>query len=331
MSAFFNRWAAVSFLTLLGCGPARGNINLPSTTCMAGAQQACTCDDARNGTSTCGLDLHWADCVCTDSDVSGLDAVVPDVTLPSNDIQVTVDRTAPVDTGIPPGQLGRECTRLGDCATGVCLPSGRCSRNCAGPGDCPASIGWSCTSLPGLGPVCDCTPRGSEVCNGLDDNCNGVADEGFERCNGACTSLASDDNNCGRCGVRCGGGTHCAAGVCSCPAGRPLACGGACVDPTGDPNNCGGCNRQCSSSQRCSAGSCVPLGPVCPSVCSSSVECESCGGPDDPPGTAWCCASGMCLATAGSCGPRDGGVDVPPLDVVDLNDVSLFPDINLFD
>ena len=337
MGPSFRHGLALTFVSLLGCGPARGNLANTSAACMAGAQQPCSCDDGSEGTATCGLDLQWGACACSDAG-AGIDATVPDVPLPNTDIPASIDRVSPpvdagsqVDTGVAPGQLGSGCARLSDCPSGVCLPSSRCSRTCAGPADCPTAIGWTCTSLPGLGPVCDCNPRGAEACNGLDDNCNGVADEGFDRCGGACVSLSSDDNNCGRCGVRCGGGTRCVGGVCACPAGQPLACGGACVDPNADPSHCGGCGRACSASQRCSAGSCVNAGPTCPSFCSVSSDCSPCRGAGDPAGTSWCCNSGMCLLTEGTCGLSDAGLVDVRLPDVDLNDVNLFPDLNLLD
>ncbi len=40
-----------------------------------------------------------------------------------------------------------------------------------------------------------CVPGGDEFCNGRDDNCNDVIDEGFD--------LDTDPQNCGQCGVVC--------------------------------------------------------------------------------------------------------------------------------
>ncbi|WP_164009376.1 MopE-related protein [Pyxidicoccus trucidator] len=54
-------------------------------------------------------------------------------------------------------------------------------------------------------------PGATEVCDGIDNNCSGAADEGSvcscspgeTRCNGTCINTTDDFNNCGGCGVRC--------------------------------------------------------------------------------------------------------------------------------
>ena len=49
-----------------------------------------------------------------------------------------------------------------------------------------------------------------EICNGLDDDCDGQADETFD--------LANDPENCGQCGNQCSSGLVCNGGVCGPPA-----------------------------------------------------------------------------------------------------------------
>lgn len=54
----------------------------------------------------------------------------------------------------------------------------------------------------------------NELCNTLDDDCDGVVDNGF--------NLVTDQNNCGSCGVTCDAGTTCGGSSC-----RESSCGDA--------------------------------------------------------------------------------------------------------
>ena len=61
-------------------------------------------------------------------------------------------------------------------------------------------------------------------------------------CNGTCTPVNSDPNNCGACGN---------------------VCGGMCVDTSSNAQHCGGCFQACPVGQVCYVGSC----------CSPTVSC----------------------------------------------------------
>lgn len=99
----------------------------------------------------------------------------------------------------------------------------------------PCSSGMlACTGT--TGPSCVATVMPSpEVCNGIDDDCKGGADDTF--------NLRTDPLNCGMCGNRCGTGQGC--------------CGSRCINTATDNNNCGTCDTRCNSNQTCKAGKCT--------------------------------------------------------------------------
>ena len=86
-----------------------------------------------------------------------------------------------------------------------------------------------------------------ERCNELDDDCDGVVDNGFD--------LQTDRENCGACGMRC-------AGTLSC-------CGGRCVDTSSDGSSCGNCNTRCAPGQKC-------CNSACRNVLSDVKNCRDC-------------------------------------------------------
>jgi hypothetical protein len=143
----------------------------------------------------------------------------------------------------------------------------------------------------------------TESCNGVDDNCNGMVDEGFD--------TSSDARNCGTCGTACSfphAAARCAAGVCTFGPGdclpgffdvdgNPLdGCEYMCV-PTGGPDVCDGMDQDCDgrvdeaepmvgSTCGTSTGACSTGVTVCvlgALACSGDIgpTAESCNGVDD--------------------------------------------------
>src|SRR4029079_4796101 len=125
-----------------------------------------------------------------------------------------------------------------------------------GKGICTAGVQ---TCLNGTWGVCvgEVTPQ-TEVCNELDDDCDGIVDNGFD--------LQHDVNNCGTCGHQCfapHATSICAngqSGILACAPGFSVCSGcptdGCEVQTSSDPNNCGGCGIQCAAGQTCASGVC---------------------------------------------------------------------------
>ena len=78
--------------------------------------------------------------------------------------------------------------------------------SCLNDGDCGPR--YECRQQAVEGRICypagQCVP---ETCDGADNDCNGVVDNGF--------NLQTDAANCGTCGHACAAGQTCAAGACS--------------------------------------------------------------------------------------------------------------------
>ncbi len=275
-----------------------------------------------DGVAACGREMPGDPCDCDDCDPSvhpGANELCgprPDPTMPGNGIDDNCDTT--VDEGCRPDdhdgdgvEAARDCndddplffpphdgiTPIENCKDGPlandCIPTDAAT-NCNGDTD---DDGWlepaECENNP------DIRPDATETCNDVDDDCDGLVDEGLSNGTTGCvggTSLdfQTDLTNCGGCRVVCDSMTSdvCQAGVCGCMGqldGAECASGDTCCSGTGcknlqnDTANCGVCGHACGAGEDCVGGLCT-CGSVtaamgmeaCPDTAGGSVEANQC-------------------------------------------------------
>jgi hypothetical protein len=152
------------------------------------------------------------------------------------------------------GDIGRACSSNAQCSANACTPVTNmgpggpetCTQRCQSSADCPGNGpagGWTCASSPALNniQVCECIgPTQSEVCNGRDDDCNGIVDD---------PGVADSS-----CKSSVGPAAKCLNAVCMCGG---MTCGSQCIDVSTDGQNCGTCGHSCLGGT-CQGGHCQP-------------------------------------------------------------------------
>ncbi|MEZ4570631.1 MAG: hypothetical protein R2849_09955 [Thermomicrobiales bacterium] len=141
-----------------------------------------------------------------------------------------------------------------------------------------------CTACPGTDESNFCCQGG---CTNLDtdaNNCGGCGQAcapGQQCCNGVCLDILSNASNCGKCGNACPEGEGCINGICTPPVEGACVgcdetdlanycCDGVCLDLLNDVQNCGGCGLACFSGQICCDG-------VCLDPTDDDQNCGACG------------------------------------------------------
>jgi hypothetical protein len=163
-------------------------------------------------------------------------------------------------------------------------------------------------------------PEPPEICNGIDDDCNGLVDDNATGCDaaqcqdcigGACRSRCGPCDTCvnGTCQTRCGSCETCLSGTCSpCSAGACLTCVSGVCQSTCDATQCqacgpgGTCISTCSTCQTCTAGECLD---ACDHGACLSCQSGSCRSFCDP--VCQTCSTSGCIDNCGPCQRCLGG------------------------
>jgi len=189
---------------------------------------------------------------------------------------------------------------------GACAPGQRCvAGQCTAPDPCAnvfCPVGQRCAA--GLCLCPDNVAPCNGVCCGAGLSCEGgqcacprdragAPVQNNQRCNGVCTDLMNDTQNCSQCGLRCPPGLVCQANGCRCPNGGE-ACGNTC----------------CTAGQSCNAGVCGSPGPTGRGCRDASCPVGEVCGPDGrcvttcPPGSQ--AVRGVCVYPATRCAALSG-------------------------
>jgi cysteine-rich repeat protein len=250
------------------------------------------CDDGNlDNTDACLADCHAASCGdgFVWAGVEGCDTVVPRGCATTCSTTGTQDCTACDWTAcVPPGEVCNavddDCDGTTDEGFGCPLgSSGACTLGtCPGTRTCDAGCAWGA-----------CVVTTAEVCNAVDDDCDGTTDEGF-----ACPLGSSGACTLGTCpGTRtCGAG--CAWGACVVTIAEVCNAVDDDCDGTTDEGfgcvmgasrscttACGGAGTQACAAGTCSWGSCCAAAETCGNACDDDCDtltdegCASVGTP----------------------------------------------------
>lgn len=161
-------------------------------------------------------------------------------------------------------------------------------------------------------------PGATEKCDGKDDDCDAVLDDGAvcsnpllscqnggclcapaNTCPDGCVDKQSDSQHCGDCDTKCDPGHQCVGGVCGGCFSGTSPCGASCFNLNADPQHCGNCTTVCPTPTTCSNGSCTACPAQTPDTCNGKCvnklnDVQNCGTCGHACSGLQTCSSGFC-------------------------------------
>ena len=254
-----------------------------SAQCGAVGLQAPACVDA-------GKDGHFCGTACkADSDCPGGYSCASVKSVEGNDVQQCQPTAGATCTCSP--------SAIADQLSTACFAEAK---------DDKGAVIGQCKGVRACGPTglsaCNASPQ-TETCNGQDDNCNGLVDEGtcddknpctLDQCD-AIAQTCNHSNSPGSCdadGNNCTVGDACVEGKCVIGALKSCDDGNPCTTDACDPAK--GCTKSDDNGLPCSDGSACTVGDACTGGACVSGALKNC-----PDGDA--CKSWTCNDTSGKC------------------------------
>ncbi len=289
--------------------------------CVQGTSEPCTTSCGSTGVRTCDGTCTWSACVAPAEICNGRD---DDCVGGADDTFACVGGTTASCTTTCASTGTRACSATTCTASATCTPP---AEGCNGvDDDCDTRIDETVECSPGDMQACmtscgttgnrvcsatctygSCTPP-AEVCNSVDDNCDGRIDETFTCIPG---SVGTCTSSCGTAGSRtCS--ASCAWGACTPPVETCNGLDDNCNSMCDESFSCcsgtsGACTTSCGSTgtRTCGTGTCVYGACFPPAEVCNGVDDDCNAVCDDGAGMACCRGrTGSCTTSCGSTGSR---------------------------